>query len=91
MDQKEEVDFLNRQHPSQWVNGNWYPAKSKQGREVEIRRSKAVRNGRSYLHIRYPIDVILKDHEGNEVSRRKSFRHFRANIETGAIKEINDW
>lgn len=86
---KELIDSLNRQHPNPYTPGQAYPATNPfTGQEVRIRRSQSVRTGEPFLHIYTPCDIVIRDPQGNELSRHRGSRHYRANLRTHEIREI---
>ena len=87
---KRELEFLYLQHPNPWDNSVWYPAVTASGRFVEIKRTTGrgrVANTR-YLHVRREAEIVSVQPDGNKKPIGTMWVHFRANLETGVVREI---
>ena len=88
MDHSSDIKHLNDQHPRTWTPGHWYPATTKAGIPMEIKRTTAVKTGVPYLHIRKRGIVNLKTPSGEIIDRREQWFYYRANLNTFELKEI---
>lgn len=79
---------LNAQHPNPWTRGAAYPAKNPvNNADVLIRRT--TQNGIHFLHIYVKVDRVIRTPEGVELFREPSQAHYRANLKTFELIEIN--
>jgi hypothetical protein len=85
---KEEIIHLNQQHPNPWSRGQWYEATTKNGQNVQIKRTTAAKTGVHYLHIRKRGLVSLKTPSGEILDRREEWIYFRANLSTFELKGL---
>ena len=89
MTDKELMRHLNKQHPSPWTTGAWYPATLPNGNQVEIKRTngRGKNNGR-YLHVRFLAPFRVRSPNGSITSLGNQFVCSRFNLETGEWKAL---
>ena len=83
MNSVDEVKFLDNQHPASYIRGTWYPAETKSGNKVEIRRTKP-----GFLRIRQIRPYILKSYTGEVLRKSMEYVFYRANTITGKVVEL---
>ena len=79
----DQVKNLESFIPSSYHAGEWFQAKLLNGRDCEVRRSKAA----GYIKIRIKCIIPLKSPDGTIISRHNGFMHFTLNTRTGEIKQ----
>jgi len=77
---------LDKQHPDRYDRGTWYPAQDPiSGDALEIKRTtgKGRARGRSFLHIRRTVSLVLRDPDGTTELVGQDYQHVRVNRQTG--------
>ncbi len=83
---KSLVVHLLAQHPDHWTQGAWYPAQLPSGKGVEIRKTRAVKTGAPFLHIRLRVKLVIIDEGTNENhDAGLAWDQWRVNLNTFAM------
>ena len=87
---KDLITKLDAQYPNPYVKGVAYDAVNPYTNQaVKIRRSFSVGDRVPFLHIYTPCTLVIKSPTGEILSRRASSRHYRANLRTFQIEQID--